>query len=228
MKDFNPGKYRSLIGHIGSIKTNIENERGDLLKHEEGLQQQLKRQGESAKVIQKQLSEQISVTAAGYSHLARDYEQSQESIEKLKIEVSRLKKEIVEKVARQDGVLKNERFEFKENLKVREARIGELELEKKHLEREVEIGKGEKKKEIEVREKEILMKEKTIGLVMEDVEKEKLKCVEEKKRIDVMEEKSSLEIKAAQDEAKKAKWEREEGRHEQNRAISEMNEWKRK
>ena len=65
MADFNPGKYRGVIDHIGKIRDNIERDREVYTENEQVLKDQIKKSEVVAKVVQKNLSQQIELTNRG-------------------------------------------------------------------------------------------------------------------------------------------------------------------
>ena len=77
--DFNPGKYRGVLSHITQIKSNIEEDRGHFLQNEHELRQKLAASESHSKVVQKQLTQQITVVNSGYSKLVEDHQKLTEA-----------------------------------------------------------------------------------------------------------------------------------------------------
>eukprot|EP00392_Amoebophrya_sp_AT5.2_P003418 g3423.t1 len=175
MGEFNPGKYRGLIRHIGLIKENIAI---DKAKYEENesqlnaakngfftplkLKKQIEKQDVVAKVVQKQLSTQIEITNRGYASLLQQMQGKTEECKNLEEKVRLLSSEIDLKQREAAVDLKKHMVDSKQKFTEKEVEVRNLKRSIEDLKRAGEITERELEKRI--RDVEYIVEKKEEGL----------------------------------------------------------------
>mmetsp|Transcript_8153 Transcript_8153/g.19698 ORF Transcript_8153/g.19698 Transcript_8153/m.19698 type:complete len:1153 (+) Transcript_8153:536-3994(+) len=162
MGEFNPGKYRGLIRHIGLIKENIAIDKAKYEENESQLKKQIEKQDVVAKVVQKQLSTQIEITNRGYASLLQQMQGKTEECKNLEEKVRLLSSEIDLKQREAAVDLKKHMVDSKQKFTEKEVEVRNLKRSIEDLKRAGEITERELEKRI--RDVEYIVEKKEEGL----------------------------------------------------------------
>ena len=127
MQDFNPGKYRGLIRHIGQIKENIDEDREKYEWEQRRLQWKIENQENVSKLVQKSLSQQVDITNRGYSQLLVQYHSKIEEWKNSEHKIGLLEKEIELASKEREVELKKLHVQYKAQLNEKDNEIAILE-----------------------------------------------------------------------------------------------------